>query len=112
MIGQIPLAGNAPSLWQMIWETNAKIIAVLERDSSAPFYPVESGSNNTFGDFQVVDCKSERSNTASIARELIIIYLPKKKQRRVWILPYEEEWKDDVPIHTEHFLCKAIRELR
>lgn len=56
--------------------------------------------------FQVVESKTERRGSASIAREFNLVYLPKKKQRKVWILPYEDEWKDDVPIHTEHFLCK------
>lgn len=42
----------------------------------------------------------------TIGREITLNFTPKKKQRRIWILPYEEEWKDDVPIHTEHFLCK------
>lgn len=42
-VGQIPLTGNAPAIWQLIWENNIKIIAVLERDSSALFYP-ENGA--------------------------------------------------------------------
>lgn len=107
IVGQIPLSGSgSSSLWQMIWETESKIIVSLERDSSAQFYPSGSNSTSTHGDFQITDCKKRLSNTkASIARELLVTFLPKKKQRRVWILPYEEEWKDDVPIDTEHFLC-------
>ncbi|ODM99807.1 Tyrosine-protein phosphatase non-receptor type 14 [Orchesella cincta] len=104
MVGQIPLPGNAPAVWQLIWEANIKIIAVLERDSSALFYP-ENGSSIPLNDFQVVESKAERRGSASIAREYNLVYLPKKKQRKVWILPYEDEWKDDVPVHTEHFLC-------
>jgi len=91
----------------MIWETESKIVVSLERDSSAPFYPSENCPTITFGDFQLTDSKSQRSTAkASIASELILTFLPKKKQRRVWVLPYDEEWKDDVPIDTEHFLCK------
>lgn len=52
-----------------------------------------------------MESKVERRGSASIAREFNMVFLPKKKQRKVWILPYEDEWKDDVPIHTEHFLC-------
>ena len=47
-MGQIPLAGNAPAIWQLIWETEAKIIAVLERDSTAPFYPPDNSVPLTF----------------------------------------------------------------
>lgn len=52
-MGQIPLAGNAPAIWQMIWESNIKIIAVLERDSSALFYP-ESGSTIPLNDVSLI----------------------------------------------------------
>jgi hypothetical protein len=118
----------------MVWETEIKVIVSLERDSSALFYPLQKGVSMTFNDvsksvsiffstgniiviinynqshntcfqFQVIESKVERSSSASIAREFTLIYVPKKKQRKVWLLPYEDEWKDDVPVHTEHFLC-------
>lgn len=52
-VGQIPLAGNAPAIWQLIWENNIKIIAVLERDSSALFYP-ENGTSIPLNDVRVL----------------------------------------------------------
>lgn len=48
IVGQIPLAGNAHEVWQMIWGTNAKIIVVLERDSTALFYPADPGVTMSF----------------------------------------------------------------
>lgn len=56
-----------------------------------------------------MESKGERRKSSnSIAREFNLIYTPKKKRRKVWVLPYEEEWKDDGPVHTEHFLCQII----
>jgi protein tyrosine phosphatase len=49
-VAQLPLAGNAPSLWQMIWESEIKVIVSLERDSNALFYPLQKGVALTFND--------------------------------------------------------------
>ncbi|OXA59565.1 Tyrosine-protein phosphatase non-receptor type 14 [Folsomia candida] len=106
-VAQLPLPGNGSAFWQLIWEKEIKVIVALERDSSALFYPLQKGATLSFNDFQVVESKGERRNSSNltIAREFNLIYTSKKKQRKVFILPYEEEWKDDVPVHTEHFLC-------
>jgi len=109
MVTQLPLVQDIPALWQLIWESDVKVLVSLDRDSSSPYYPLSKGVSMTFNEFQITETKGERRNSAintpTIAREFTVNYLPKKKQKKLLILPYEEEWREDVPIHTEHFLC-------
>ncbi|KAL5008966.1 hypothetical protein ScPMuIL_014547 [Solemya velum] len=97
---QAPLVNTTTDFWQMIWEHEVDVIAMLTavyeqgRQKCYQYWPEEPGAQNkiVFGDFEVI-LQFCNSSLCYMTNRISIHHLPSKKERQVWHLQYTD-WPD------------------
>ncbi|KAK3599016.1 hypothetical protein CHS0354_007483 [Potamilus streckersoni] len=97
---QAPLSNTTIDFWQMIWEQEVEVIAMLTplvemgKPKCFEYWPQESGFENklTYGDYEVTLLFSNDS-LCYITNRILMCHLPSKKERQVWHMQYTD-WPD------------------
>lgn len=97
---QAPLEDTSSDFWQMIWEQEVDVIAMLTdlaeqgKQKCHTYWPQEIGPEHkiVFGQFEVTLLFCNDS-LCYITNRISVVHLPTKKERQVWHLQYTD-WPD------------------
>lgn len=97
---QAPMDTTLIDFWQMIWEQEVEVIAMLTalmelgRPKCYPYWPQEPGPKHKliFGDYEVQLLFSNDS-LCYITNSILLRHIPSKKDRQIWHLQYTD-WPD------------------
>ncbi|XP_064621879.1 tyrosine-protein phosphatase non-receptor type 21-like [Lineus longissimus] len=97
---QAPLKNTTEDFWQMIWEQDIQVIAMLTqltemgKEKCYPYWPTTPGSKHklTFGEFQV-SLKFSNDSLCYVTNGLNLKHKGSGKERMIWHLQYTD-WPD------------------
>ncbi|KAK3093212.1 hypothetical protein FSP39_012733 [Pinctada imbricata] len=97
---QAPLEDTSVDFWQMVWEQEVDVIAMLTdlmelgKRKCFPYWPQEIGPEHkiTFGQYEVTLLFCNDS-LCYITNRISVVHTPSKKERQVWHLQYTD-WPD------------------
>lgn len=97
---QAPLRNTAHDFWQMIWEQEVDVIAMLtaldeqDRPKCFPYWPQDSGSENKIqlGQYEI-ELQFSNGNWCYITSQISIRNKTSKEERQVWHMQYTD-WPD------------------
>ncbi|XP_048736294.2 LOW QUALITY PROTEIN: tyrosine-protein phosphatase non-receptor type 21-like [Ostrea edulis] len=97
---QAPLEETTTDFWQMVWEQEVDVIAMLTdlseqgKQKCYTYWPQEIGQEHkiTFGQFEVTLLFCNDS-LCYITNRISVVHLPTKKEKQVWHLQYTD-WPD------------------
>ncbi|KAK6182292.1 hypothetical protein SNE40_010006 [Patella caerulea] len=97
---QAPLENTVSDFWQMIWEQEVDVVAMLTalteqgRQKCFPYRPDEPGPSHRkiYGDFEIELLLTDDS-LCYVTRRITVRHLPSGKSRQIWHLQYTD-WPD------------------
>ncbi|XP_041353223.1 tyrosine-protein phosphatase non-receptor type 21-like [Gigantopelta aegis] len=95
---QAPLENTVVDFWQMIWEQEVDVIAMLTafqeegKKKCYPYWPSEAGTKECFGDFEIF-LEFTDNSLCYVTSRIIVRYIPQNKERVIWHLQYTD-WPD------------------